>query len=139
MANSEIENKVGLAVIISQAVVTTIVLLGYSFLYLGIYFPQELLFWVLVYDVLAIVSHMLFRKWERGKASNNSNKNKNGERKNSSTRNIIIFHSIVSVTAIIIAFYFLDEKVSQVLYLSILVTWLASFFSGVMLYKRATT
>jgi hypothetical protein len=136
MANSEREDKVGLAVIISQAVVTTIVLLGYSFLYLEMYFPQGFLFCVLVYDVLAIISHMLFRKWERGKAGNSRKKNKNGERKNTSTRNIIIFHSMVSALAIFFAFLFIYKEITVMIYSIVTVLWLASFSSGIRLYIK---
>ncbi len=137
-SGEKISENVGLAVSISQAVVTTIVVLGYSFLFLEIYFPNSILFWVLVYEMLAIALHLLFRKWERGKAQGKSKGGKRNDGGVARVGGIIFFHSAVSVLAIAAAFAFLDGNVTLIPYLIILVSWLVSFSSGVMLYKRST-
>ncbi len=123
-------NLIGLIVIISQTVVTTIVLLGFSFLYFGLYFPLSLLSYILIYDIFAIVMHMLYRRYER---------KKKGEREESvhaPSKELIIFHSITSALALLIAFLFLRESIDGLALFFVLSLWFSSFISGIFLYIK---
>ena len=121
---------VGLLVIVSQAVVTTIVLLGYSFLYFEIPFPKKLILFVLIYNVIAIAAHMVYRKRERGV------KRERGEEGRVLSKGLLIFHSLTSVLAIFFGFLFIHKEITVIIYSTLAVLWLASFSSGVRLYIK---
>ena len=124
------KDRVGLVVILSQAIVTVCILLGFSFIYLEIPFPKNLLLFVLIYDVIAIVVHMVYRKLERAK------KREKGEEGRVLSKSLLIFHSLTSVLAIFFAFLFLHEEITAWVLLIILFFWMTSFSSGVRLYIK---
>lgn len=121
---------VGLVVIISQSVVTTIVLVCFSLRYFGFTFPYEFLLTALLYDVFAIVTHMLYRKYERGKRIGVVTKAL------PSRKGLTIFHATSSLLALFFAFYFIKHDTGLIEISFILISWLASFFSGIFLYIR---
>lgn len=118
---------VGFFVTISQTIVTTIVLLGFSFLFLGHSFPQGLIAFVLVYDVIAITLHMVYRRRERKQGSGKGVKVR---------KELLIFHAGASLLAIVSGFYFLSHFLDGLRFALLMMLWLFSLMSGIFVYAE---
>ncbi len=118
---------VGLLVTISQTIVTTIVLLGFTLLFFGHPFPRGLITFALVYDVTAIVLHILYRRRERKLGKSAGVKVKNG---------LIFFHAATSLLAILCGFYFLSHIFNDLELLLLVILWLLSFLSGLFVFVK---
>ncbi len=118
---------VGLLVTISQTIVTTIVLLGFIFLFFGYFFPRGLITFALLYDVMAIILHMAYRRRERKEGSGKGMKVR---------KELLIFHSGTSLLAIAFGFYFLSHLFDGLRLLLLTTLWLASLVSGVIVYAK---
>jgi hypothetical protein len=116
---------IGLFVTISQTIVTTIVLLGFSLLFLGYAFPRGLILIALIYDAIAIVLHMLYRRRERKQGSGKGVKVR---------KELLIFHAGTSLLAIVSGFYFPSHFFDGPGLLLLITLWLSSFVSGVFVY-----
>ena len=120
---------IGLLVIISQTIVTTIVLLGFYFLSLGLSFSKGLILGALLYDCVAIVSHVMYRKIERERMEVTANRVV-------ISKLLLIVHGSTSVVALVISFFLLQTSLSQASWLFVTSLWIISLTSGAIIFYR---
>jgi len=121
---------IGLLVIISQTVVTTIVLLGFCFLYSGYDFPKMIIMGVLIYDCVAIVLHMLYRKREKKLLQNK------GAEVFAHKKVLLIIHASASVLAISLGVHLLSISISAESLSLLFILWTISLVTGIIIFYK---
>lgn len=121
---------IGLLVIISQTIVTTVVLIGFFFLYKHLSFSKEIIIVALLYDCIAVLSHMVYRRGEKKLLMSK------GIKVFFHNRALLLTHVSTSLLAVVTSFCFLKVTVTLEIFLVAFFLWIISLISGVVIFYK---